>query len=68
MINEGIVATILNSLKQLGDTIWNVIFGNVNFGVLWSWLPSDIAAACTGLVLLLFSLAVIKFIRSILPF
>lgn len=63
-----LIETVVTKLFQLAQTIFNWLFGDINFSILWSWLPSDIQAAAAFFVLLLFLLAIIKFIRSILPF
>lgn len=63
-----LIETVVTKLFQLAQTIFNWLFGDINFSILWNWLPSDIQAAAAFFVLLLFLLAIIKFIRSILPF
>lgn len=63
-----IFQTILNAIKTIATTIWSYIFGDVQFSVLWNWLPSDIQAACAALIVILFILAIIRFMRSIWPF
>lgn len=63
-----LIETVVTKLFQLAQSVFNWLFGDINFSVLWSWLPSDIQAAAGFFVLFLFLLAIIKFIRSILPF
>lgn len=63
-----LIETVITKLFQLANTIFQWLFGDIQFNVLWSWLPSDIQAAAAFFILLLFTLAIIKFIRSLLPF
>lgn len=63
-----LIDTVVTKLFQLAQTIFNWLFGSIDFTVLWNWLPSDIQAAAAFFVMLLFLLAIIKFVRSILPF
>ena len=63
-----LIETVVTKLFQLAQTIFDWLFGSIDFTVLWNWLPDDIQAAAAFFVMLLFLLAIIKFIRSILPF
>lgn len=63
-----LIETVVTKLFQIAQNIFNWLFGDIDFTVLWNWLPSDIQAAAAFFVMLLFLLAIIKFIRSILPF
>ena len=63
-----LIDTVITKLFALAQRLFNWLFGDINFTVLWNWLPSDIQAAAAFFVMLLFLLAIIKFIRSILPF
>ena len=63
-----LIDTVITKLFQLANTIFDWLFGDIDFTVLWNWLPADIQAAAAFFVLLLFLLAIIKFVRSILPF
>lgn len=63
-----LIQALLSWIINLVTSIWNLIFGDVQFSVLWNWLPSDIQVACASLIMLLFILVLIRFIRSILPF
>lgn len=66
------IADLLTALWQKIQTfvqwVFNQLFGNWNYGVLTSWLPSDIQAAVTAFILFMFCLALIKFIKNLLPF
>lgn len=63
-----LIEAFVTKLFQIANQIFNWLFGDINFSVLWSWLPTDIQAAAAFFVLLLFLLAIIKFIRALLPF
>lgn len=63
-----LIQALLTWIINLVTSIWNLIFGDVQFSVLWNWLPSDIQSACVSLIMVLFILVLIRFIRSILPF
>lgn len=63
-----LIETVVTKLFQVANTIFQWLFGDIQFNVLWSWLPSDIQAAAAFFILLLFTLAIIKFIRSLIPF
>lgn len=65
---------ILSAIVSLFDAfvsfvrwLWDIIFGTWSYGVIFSWLPSDIISAVQFLILFLFGLAVFKFIKNILP-
>lgn len=61
------LTSFFQELQQFIVDIFDSIFGLWNYGVLFSWLPSDIIAAVDFLIIFLFGLALIKFIRSIIP-
>lgn len=63
-----LIDAVLTKLLQVAQRIFNWLFGDINFSVLWSWLPSDIQAAAEFFVVLLFLLVIIRFIRSLIPF
>lgn len=59
---------IVQAIFSVIQRIFNAIWGGVDFTVLYSWLPADIQAAFTALILVLFGLAIMRAIKSILPF
>lgn len=61
---QGIIARFI----ELAQTIFNSVFGGVDFAVLWRWLPGDIGAAAMSFIAVLFGLAIIKGVRNFLPF
>lgn len=63
-----ILESIISSFITFAQTVFDSIFGGVNFGVLWSWMPGDIGAAALSFIAILFGLALIKGIRNFLPF
>ena len=66
------IANLLTALYQKLITfiqwLFNELFSGWNYSVLTSWLPSDIAAAVSWFILLMFGIAIIKLIRNLLPF
>lgn len=44
------------------------IFGDINFTVLYSWLPSDIAAVITAVIVVLLFLAIFGILKRLLFF
>ena len=62
-----LIAQFITWFLNLSETIFNYIFGNIDFGILWRWLPNDIQAACTSLIILFFALVIWKFIKGLLP-
>lgn len=44
------------------------IFSDVDFTVLYNWLPSDIQAAITGIIVVLLFLAIIGLVKKIVVF
>lgn len=63
-----LIDAVVTKVFQVAQSIFNWLFGDIQFSVLWSWLPSDIQAAAAFFVLLLFTLMIIRLIRSFLPF
>lgn len=63
-----VLSEIIQKFVGLLDSFFDYVFGGVQFSVLWSWLPSDIGVAASTLIVFLFGLALISFIRKFLPF
>ena len=53
---------------NLSEQIFNYLFGNIRFSILWEWLPQDIQTACSGLIIIFFALVIWRLLRSLLPF
>lgn len=65
---ETLLQSLYEKIVAFIQQIFNMIFGEWTYNVLFSWLPSDIQAAVTFLIIFLFGLALVKIIRSFLPF
>lgn len=63
-----LIITVINKFLELLDSFFQYVFGGVQFSVLWSWLPLDIGSAASVLIVFLFGLALISFVRKFLPF
>lgn len=63
-----VIESIISTFLDLANSIFQSIFGGVQFSVLWSWLPSDIGAAAATFISVLFGIALISGIRKFLPF
>lgn len=63
-----LLTSLYNEVISFVQWVFNSIFGGWNYGVLFGWLPSDFLTAASWLILFLFGLALIKFIRTLLPF
>lgn len=63
-----LIVSIIQKFIDLIEQFFEIVFGGVNFAVLWNWLPADIGAAASGLIIILFGMALITFVRRFLPF
>lgn len=63
-----IVESIIEKFISIGQEIYQFVFGDVDFGVLFYWVPDDIFATAMQFILILFMIALIKMIRNFLPF
>lgn len=66
-IIENLLYDLYDIIIEFVQWVFNQIFGNWNYQVLFNWLPSDILAAVTFIILFLFGLALFKFIKNIIP-
>ena len=62
------IATLLQTIFDFIESIFQFIFGDFNPYILFSWCPADIQTAVRLLIVILFSLALMKFLRAFLPF
>lgn len=46
----------------------NSIFADVDFGVLYSWLPNDVRSACSAVILVLLFLALMGLLKKAILF
>lgn len=66
--------SVIDSLSGVVDWIENTVetisgvFSDVDFTVLYSWLPSDIAAVITAIIAILLFLAIFGILRRVLFF
>lgn len=60
---EGIVAWVTEIIGKVGN-----IFDDVDFTILYNWLPSDIAGVITTVIAVLLFLALFGILRRILFF
>lgn len=71
MLNFG---NVLNGIQDIVDWITNTvetiegIFSDVDFTVLYSWLPSDIVAVITAIIAILLFLAIFGLLKRLLFF
>lgn len=71
MLNFG---NVLNGIQDIVDWITNTvetiegIFSDVDFTVLYSWLPSDIAGVITAIIAILLFLAIFGLLKRLLFF
>lgn len=63
-IIQGAITEFIN----LAEEFFQTIFQGVQFSVLWSWLPQDIQTAAASFIVILFALALIRGIKTFLPF
>lgn len=64
---SSLIEGLFQKLIEFVQWLFNQVFGGWNFGVLFSWLPSDIIAAVNYLIIFLFGLVVLKWIKDLLP-
>lgn len=66
--------SVIDSLSGVVDWIENTVetisgvFSDVDFTILYSWLPSDIAAVITAVIAILLFLAIFGILRRVLFF
>lgn len=64
---SSLIEGLFQKLIDFVQWLFNQVFGAWNFGVLFSWLPSDIIGAVNYLIIFLFGLVVLKWIKDLLP-
>lgn len=64
---QALLEGLFTALQEFLEWLFNFIFGEWNYHVLFNWLPSDIIAAVNFIIVFLFGLAVLKWIKSLLP-
>lgn len=63
-----LISTLLEKFIGFLDSFFEYVFGGVQFDILWNWLPADIGNSASVLIVILFGLALISFVRRFLPF
>lgn len=63
-----LLQSLLTKIFSFLQSIWTSIFGVWNYQALFAWLPSDIQAAVTTVIVTLFIFALIHFLRAFMPF
>lgn len=63
-----VIQGIISSFIEVAQNVFNYIFGDIDFTVLWNWLPTDIQTAAAAFIVILFAIALIGGIRKFLPF
>lgn len=65
---ENLLTSAFQELQAFVQWLFNQIFPDWNWQILFNWLPADFLQYCSFLILFFFALAVIKFIKGIIPF
>lgn len=68
MIIENLLSSLYAKLLDFIESLFDLIFGGWNWQALFSWLPSDILSAASAFILVCFGIALIRIIRTLLPF
>ena len=63
-----LLSNLISKILEFVQDIFEWVFGDIDFTVLWNWLPADIQAAAEFLILILFGLVILKLIKSLVPF
>lgn len=63
-----LIQGFLAGLQSFVEYVFNAIFGDWNWQILFNWLPADFLEVCSFLILFFFALMLIKFVRNLLPF
>lgn len=64
---ENILTDLYQTLISLVREIFNELFGNWNWQVLFNWLPSDFLTVASWFIIFLFGLMLFKVIKTLLP-
>lgn len=65
---DTLLSALYTKLISFLSGLFSAIFGNWQWQVLFNWLPADILTAATGFILVCFGIAMIRILRSIIPF
>ena len=64
---ENILTDLYLTLISLVREIFNTLFGQWNWQVLFNWLPSDFLTVASWFIIFLFGLMLFKVIKTLLP-
>lgn len=64
---ENILTDLYQALISLVREIFNTLFGEWNWQVLFNWLPSDFLTVASWFIIFLFGLMLFKVIKTLLP-
>lgn len=62
-----LISQFIQWFINLSQQIFNYLFGDIDFAVLWRWLPNDIQSACNALLIIFFALVIWRLIKGLLP-
>lgn len=63
-----LLKSLFQALLQFAKDIWQLVFGDWNYQILFCWLPADIQSAVDFLIIFLFGIALFAVIKRLLPF
>ena len=63
-----LLTTAFQEIQAFVQWLFNAIFGEWYWQVLFNWLPADFLQYCTFLILFFFAIAIVKFIKGLIPF
>ena len=63
-----LLTALFNKLITFVQDVFNAIFGNWNYSILFNWLPNYIQSAVTYIILFLFAITVFNLIKNLNPF
>lgn len=64
---ENILTDLYQTLISLVRELFNSLFGQWNWLVLFGWLPSDFLTVASWFIIFLFGLMLFKVIKTLLP-
>lgn len=64
---ENILTDLYQALIDLVREIFNELFGNWNWQVLFGWLPSDFLTVASWFIIFLFGIMLFKIIKTLIP-
>lgn len=65
---ESILTDLYQTLASLVREVFNYLFGDWQWSVLFNWLPQDFITVASWFIIFLFGLMLFKVIKTLLPF